>query len=582
MLNIKFIREIIMRLKGLGLFLTAVISACLLVIPGDISASAYDGTHINADLNASRKPDHITLTWLEDPATTMTITWRTDASVKSCSVEYVSLESDSDKMSMISTLHPTVFSTSSTDTISGKMHIFSTTLTGLKPGAKYIYKIGNDKNEWTNFHVFATESNDEKSSNRFKFLLFGDSQSGKEEVPSYDNWHTTAQNAFRANKDAKFFINVGDLVETGQYYQHWNNWFKAVDGVIDTLPALVVEGNHETYNGTNGKHTRPEYFVNQFNLFRNGPDRLKGQVYSYEYGKCHFAVLDSQAQEESEDREGKADPVKEEAFLKEQAAWLDKDLAAHKNAAFTFVLFHKTPYYNKGNRTNTLIKNVFCPVFDKYHVDVVFNGHDHATSRTYPIYRDELMQNPSEGTVYYVTGRSGEKYYPDLTKKVWDAAFFDPQDQPDYQTVELDGRKLTIKCFKQDGTLVDTYVIDKDHPEINTSAGELLPPKFHTAKDNPVIGADLKLVVYGNYAAGSSSKAEEISGKIYVDILSIASASEGSYDAVAKTLTIKEKKIQFKDDMLDSKGSMVSIDALAGLGFSCRYDVKFAMVFVEK
>jgi len=62
-----------MRLKGLGLFLTAVISACLLVIPGDISASAYDGTHINADLNASRKPDHITLTWLEDPATTMTI-----------------------------------------------------------------------------------------------------------------------------------------------------------------------------------------------------------------------------------------------------------------------------------------------------------------------------------------------------------------------------------------------------------------------------------------------------------------------------------------------------------------------------
>jgi acid phosphatase type 7 len=571
-----------MRPNDLNRIPTAVIFVCLFLLPGSIFAGAYDGTQINADLNALSKPDHITLTWSADPATTMTITWRTDSSVKSCKVEYISLESDSDKMSVISSVQPRVFKTSAADITSGKMNIFTTTLTGLKPGAKYIYKIGNDKNEWTNFHVFTTESIDEKSANTFKFLLFGDSQSGKREVPNYDNWHTTVQNACHANKDAKFFINVGDLVETGQYYQHWNNWFKAADGVIDTLPALVVEGNHETYNGTDTKSARPEYFVNQFNLFQNGPDGLKGQTYSYDYGKCHFAVLDSQAQEESEDAEGKADPVKEEAFLKEQAAWLDKDLAAHKNAAFTFVLFHKTPYYNKGNRTNTLIKKVFCPVFDTYHVDVVFNGHDHASSRTYPIFRDELMQNPSEGTIYYVTGRSGEKYYPDLTKKVWDAAFFDPQDQPDYQTVELDGRKLTIKCFKQDGTLVDTYVIDKDHPEKNTGAGDLLPPKFHTAKDNPVIGADIKLVVYGNYAAGSSSKAEEINGKIYVDILSIASSAEGSYDASARTLTIKEKKIQFTDGMLDSKGSKVSIEALTGLGFSCRYDAKFAMVFVEK
>ena len=246
------------------------------------------------------------------------------------------------------------------------------------------------------------------------------------------------------------------------------------------------------------------------------------------------------------------------------------------------MLFHKTPYYNKGYRTNISIKNTFCPVIDKYHVDVVFNGHDHASSRTYPIFNDQIMQNPSEGTVYYVTGRSGEKYYPDLTRKVWDAAFYDPQDQPDYQTVELAGKTLTIKCFKQDGTLVDTFVIDKDHPEKNTSTKELLPPKFHTAKDNAVIGADLKLVLYGNYAAGSSSKAEETNGKIYVDIQSITSSSEGSYDAVAKALTVKEKKYQFTDGMLDGKGSKVSIDALNSMGFSCRYDTKYNMVFVEK
>jgi acid phosphatase type 7 len=571
-----------MRKSGFKSILIAAFTIHFLVFSTRTFASTYDGTQINADLNASSKPDHITLTWSEDPSTTMTITWRTETTVKICTIEYMSLENDNDKISVISSLHPTVFTTSEADTTQGKMNIFSTTLTGLKPGARYIYRIGNDKNEWTNFHIFTTESDKEKSSNSFKFLLFGDSQSGSGEAPRYDNWHATLHNAYNANRDAKFFINVGDLVEKGQYYQHWNNWFKATDGVIDTLPALVVEGNHETYNGADNKSAKPEYFINQFNLFQNGPDGLKGQVYSYDYGKCHFVVLNSQAHEESTDATGKTNSTREEAQLREQAAWLDKDLAAHKNAIFTFVLFHKTPYYNKGNRTNTLLKRIFCPVFDTYHVDVVFNGHDHATSRTYPIYQDEIMQTPSEGTIYYVTGRSGEKYYPDLTRKVWDAAFFDPQDQPDYQTVELNGKKLTIKCFKQDGTLVDTFIIDKEHPEMSTSVNELLPPKFHTAEDNTLIGADLKLVVYGNYAAGSSSKAEEINGKIYVDIDSIAASSEGSYDAATKILTIKEKKFQFTEGMLDTKGGKVTIEALNSFGFSCRYDTIFNMVFVER
>jgi acid phosphatase type 7 len=539
-----------MKLKGRKSILAAVLAVCFFIVPGSIFAGAYDGTKINADLNAFNKPDHITLTWTDNPATTMTITWRTDSSVKTCKVEYGSMGKDTDKLSLISPVQPTVFKTSAADSVSGKMHIFITTLTGLKPGAHYIYRIGNDKNEWTDFHRFTTESENEKSANAFKFLLFGDSQSGKGEVPRYDNWHATLHNAYNANRDAKFFINVGDLVEIGQYYQHWNNWFKAAEGVIDTIPALVVEGNHETYIGTDRRSTRPEYFLNQFNLFRNGPIDLKGLVYSYDYGKCHFAVLDSQAYEESEDATGRADPVKEEALLKEQAAWLDKDLAAHKDAVFTFVLFHKTPYSNKVNRENTLLKKVFCPVLDTHHVDVVFNGHDHASSRTYPIYRDEIMRNPSEGTVYYVTGRSGEKYYSDLTRKVWNAAFFDPQDQPDYQTVELDGRELTIKYFKQDGTLIDTYIIDKDHPEKNTSAGELPPPKLTSVKDNPVIGTDLKIVVFGNYTDGNSGTEEEMNGKIDADKLSIASHTEGSYDAVAHILTINEKKYQCKDDVL--------------------------------
>ena len=133
-----------MKLKGRKSILAAVLAVCFFIVPGSIFAGAYDGTKINADLNAFNKPDHITLTWTDNPATTMTITWRTDSSVKTCKVEYGSMGKDTDKLSLISPVQPTVFKTSAADSVSGKMHIFKTTLTGLKPGAHYIYRIGND------------------------------------------------------------------------------------------------------------------------------------------------------------------------------------------------------------------------------------------------------------------------------------------------------------------------------------------------------------------------------------------------------------------------------------------------------
>ena len=43
-------------------------------------------------------------------------------------------------------------------------------------------------------------------------------------------------------------ISSGLLVEIGQMYAHWNNWFDAAKGVIDTVPEMPVQGNHEHIN----------------------------------------------------------------------------------------------------------------------------------------------------------------------------------------------------------------------------------------------------------------------------------------------------------------------------------------------
>ena len=147
-------------------------------------------------------------------------------------------------------------------------------------------------------------------------------------------------------------------------------------------------------------------------------------------------------------------------MLNDEKAWLEKDLSQTKKE-WKVVFWHKPPYFAKAYRTNNEIKAAFTPIIDKYHVDVVFNGHDHAYSRTYPINNDQIVSSPALGTVYVITGRSGAKVLDDNERKVWNTDFFDPQDMPNYIVVDVCRSRMEMKAYKMDGTLIDDYTIDK-------------------------------------------------------------------------------------------------------------------------
>lgn len=406
-----------------------------------------------SDVNATAVPDHITLSWVSDPVTTQTVTWRTDSTVGTGIVQYGTDKELKDNMT--ESAHVSILKTDL-----GNENISTATLTNLKPGTQYYYRVGDDTKNWSPIYSFRTENND---TNQFKFLVFGDSQSGVANNPDYSLWHSTVQNASKANPDASFFVNVGDLVEVGRSNAHWNNWFAADKGVIDSISFMPVQGNHETYDINNNK-TEPTLYEGQFNVPHNGPYN-NSQAYSYDYGNVHFVVLDSQFLEEQ------IHPT----LVNDERAWLDKDLNQTEKE-WKVVFWHKSPYYTKPYRTYEDIKAAFGPILDKYHVDVVFNGHDHAYSRTYPIKNDTIVSSPAQGTVYIITGRSGAKYYNDNAPKVWDANFFDPQDMPNYIVVDVNGSKMEIKNYKMDGTLVDDYTIDKTNGDNPKTA---VPPKYN-------------------------------------------------------------------------------------------------------
>lgn len=387
------------------------------------------------EVNAAAR--HITLTWAADARTTQTITWQTEFSVVGGKVQYGEPSKGGEFPSVFRTIDAQV---SGLATNEGNSSVHSVTLTGLKPGTEYLYRV-SDGDSWSEVNGFRTSP---LNVSRFKMLVFGDSQS-----INYDMWSNTLHQAYQANPDAAFMINVGDLVDVGLDYGQWRGWFAAGKGVIDKIPVVPVVGNHETYTGGHG-FSMPLLFTGQFRLPDNGPEGLKGQVYSFDYGNVHFSVLDSQAGEER-----KFAPH----MIAEQQVWLTKDLES-TTKPWKIVLIHRPPYDNRSKDGNEHIRSAFGPIFDNYHVDLVLAGHDHAYTRSYPL-RGGAVVDAAAGTRYVTTGRSGTKTYSTTVAKEWNEFFYNPQDEPNYLTVEVAGGILTVKAFKQSGELLDNWSIAK-------------------------------------------------------------------------------------------------------------------------
>lgn len=137
-------------------------------------------------------PEHITLTWSEDPKTTQTITWQTAATTVDGLVQYAEAMNK-----QLLPLHAVRIAADVTalHTNTGSVAVHSATLTGLKPNTRYVYQVGGISG-WSQPQYFTTAPATDKA---FSFLVFGDSQS-----MNYGTWEKTLHNAFRVNHQAAF------------------------------------------------------------------------------------------------------------------------------------------------------------------------------------------------------------------------------------------------------------------------------------------------------------------------------------------------------------------------------------------
>jgi len=502
--------------------------------------------------SATPRADEIRLTWTESPRTTQTIGWRTDSTITAGKVQYAKA---GQAFVTVSAPPPEKLATNV-----GMIHLFTVTIRGLDAGARYQYRVGDGSN-WSPTASFETEMSE---TDRFDFLIFGDSH---EKKPSYAVWHGTAMKAYQDNPGAKFFISLGDLIYSGKDYLQWQAWFAACKDVISSIPIFPVIGDHEP-RGVTSKELwqRPEYFVKLFTVPQNGPDNFKGEVYSFDYGSVHIAVLNSSFTYEFKD------DADRQTMIRAEAAWLDADLAATKQP-WKIVVYHDASYNLSPDRSGIYTKTRFGPVIDKHHVDLVFNAHDHAMARSYAIRNEEFVSSAAEGTVYFISGRSGDNAKDALGRRIWHPSFYDPQGQTCYLVVSASKTELSVRTRLQDGRIVDDFRINKRDPSLSTP---IVPfGAYKTTRFAP----------FGVLLQSGIPPRQDKSGEWFVDIHALASYLSGRFNPTDNVLSYDDGgvKLQLADTMfLDSSKTMVSLAGLSSAGFYCKHHPAMNLITVER
>jgi hypothetical protein len=382
----------------LMVFLCALFYSCLF----SASALAGEGTG----------PEQIILTCTRNPATSQTITWLTPNNDSSL-VQYAVAEGFNGDFDAAGQMAAAVKSFAGSDN-----YHYTVTLTGLKPGTQYFYRVGKD-GAWSEPLSFSTSA----APQDFTFLYLGDVQDG------YAQWGNLLDEIYRENPQIRFALLGGDLTDNGSDQHEWGEFLDAATGVFSRIPMMPAKGNHDG-----------SLFSEFFSLPDNGPQGVSGTFYSFDYGDAHFVVLDTS-----------------NIITESVKQWLQEDLE-ETSKKWNFAVFHIPAYpvvYDYKGIDQTLCEH-WVPILEANGVDMVFVGHQHVYMRTHPIFQGEV-QSGAYGIVY-VMGNSGSKFYDTAEGFPYIAR---EETGSNYQLLELNGNVLTLTAKKAGGELIETYALSK-------------------------------------------------------------------------------------------------------------------------
>jgi hypothetical protein len=313
-------------------------------------------------------PQHIHLTYEHSPTSTITVTWQTvyPASGDNALYDTVSHGGSPSEYAFIAS--------GSCHTYSGATgYIHDVELTNLTPDTVYYFICGGPGN-YSMERSFRTAPD---TNIDFRFVFGGDSRTNLVA-------RTQVSQAMR-HFNPSFVLHVGDMVDDGRNQTYWDPWFQDVNDnwVGDnglTIPIVPALGNHEN-NATN--------YYEQFALPGNE------QWFYYDWGPTvRIIVLN--------------DGAFPSQVSGDEVTWLNSVLNSTPAYMRKIVMFHRNVYQSSGAHGEaTDLQTYWVPVFDRYHVDVVIEGHTHNYARSKPMFNNAPVWSYRNGTIYVTAGGWG-------------------------------------------------------------------------------------------------------------------------------------------------------------------------------
>lgn len=381
------------------------------------------GTAVAAALEG---PGRILLSWTEDTAHTMTISWQDAADAEKGYVRYGRREDLADAVETAARATPYQSG------ISNGGSRFEAALTGLVPGTIYYYQVGNP-DRWSEVSSFTTG----KEADECSFFYMGDIQVQKDAGQEFAAWGALAQGALRLNPELSFGLLGGDIVESGISAEQWDLFLDSAGPVFSQIPLMPTNGNHESNFAGSGK---PELYLDVFSLPENGPEGFREECYSFDYANCHVLVLNSWI--------FSGEQGLTQADYDRVNAWVAGDLAKSR-ADWQIVVTHVPVYAVHSDRTAEAVKENWAPIFEQYGVDLVFEGHQHVYSRSYPLYEGAVNY---ENGITYIMGVSGAKFYDSADETLAERTIYNTAV---YQLVRADGNTLSVHTLDAKGEELD-------------------------------------------------------------------------------------------------------------------------------
>jgi len=378
--------------------------------------------------------------------------------------------------------------------------VYRANLTGLSAGKPVPYRVLKAGKS-----VFsATAMTRKPASAPYKFVVFGDcadNTPGQKAIAYY---------TYLLKPDFVFI--TGDIVYSrGLMSEYYTKYFPIYNAetasktegapLIRSTVFLASPGNHDILDRNLDK--RPDSLAYYFNWAQplNGPLTVSGSPntstlqgdaahnaafvkaagstypvmanFSYDYGNSHWTVLD-------------ANPYMNWSDPK-LVAWLEHDLASAQGATWRFVGYHHPPFNSSDKHKDDQWMRVIEPILEKYHVDIVFNGHVHNYQRTYPLkfkptgkrtedghvegdfsldkkFNGTTITKPN-GTLYLITGGGGAHLYDPAqmhqpeTWKPFTVKFV--SDIHSLTCVDVTGKTLKVKQIDENGKEIDRFTVTK-------------------------------------------------------------------------------------------------------------------------